>query len=62
MSSHQGPHHGPDAGLDEARRGHVRRQSGGGPDAGAEAASEKKDDVIDADFQEVDEKDQKKRA
>ncbi|AWV16111.1 MULTISPECIES: molecular chaperone DnaK [Methylobacterium] len=33
-----------------------------GPDAGAEAASEKKDDVIDADFQEVDEKDQKKRA
>ncbi|QGY02192.1 molecular chaperone DnaK [Methylobacterium mesophilicum SR1.6/6] len=34
-----------------------------GPDAGAEAAAaEKKDDVIDADFQEVDEKDQKKRA
>ena len=34
-----------------------------GPNAGAEAAaSEKKDDVIDADFQEVDEKDQKKRA
>ncbi|URD36269.1 molecular chaperone DnaK [Methylobacterium tardum] len=34
-----------------------------GPDAGAEAAaSEKKDDVIDADFQEVGEKDQKKRA
>ena len=34
-----------------------------GPDAGAEAAaSEKKDDVIDADFQEVDDKDQKKRA
>ncbi|KST59912.1 molecular chaperone DnaK [Methylobacterium sp. GXS13] len=36
---------------------------GAGPEAGAEAgASEKKDDVIDADFQEVDEKDQKKRA
>ncbi|MCJ2050569.1 molecular chaperone DnaK [Methylobacterium sp. J-070] len=33
-----------------------------GPEAGAEAAAEKKDDVIDADFQEVDEKDQKKRA
>ncbi|WP_342107613.1 molecular chaperone DnaK [Methylobacterium sp. SI9] len=34
-----------------------------GPDAGAEAqAGEKKDDVIDADFQEVDDKDQKKRA
>ena len=30
--------------------------------AGAEAAAEKKDDVIDADSQEVDEKDQKKRA
>jgi len=38
-------------------------QQGAGPEAGAEAgASEKKDDVIDADFQEVDEKDQKKRA
>ena len=24
---HQGPHHGPDAGLDEARRGHVRRRA-----------------------------------
>ncbi|CAM3287698.1 MULTISPECIES: molecular chaperone DnaK [Methylobacterium] len=36
---------------------------GAGPEAGAEAgASEKKDDVIDADFQEVDDKDQKKRA
>ncbi|MCJ2120517.1 molecular chaperone DnaK [Methylobacterium sp. J-001] len=36
---------------------------GASPEAGAEAgASEKKDDVIDADFQEVDEKDQKKRA
>jgi molecular chaperone DnaK len=36
---------------------------GAGAEAGAEAgASEKKDDVIDADFQEVDEKDQKKRA
>ncbi|MCJ2095424.1 molecular chaperone DnaK [Methylobacterium sp. J-072] len=36
---------------------------GAGPEAGAEAgASEKKDDVIDADFQEVEEKDQKKRA
>jgi len=34
-----------------------------GPEAGAEAqAGEKKDDVIDADFQEVDDKDQKKRA
>ena len=36
-----------------------------GPDgaaAGGEASAEKKDDVIDADFQEVDEKDQKKRA
>ncbi|MDP4004602.1 molecular chaperone DnaK [Methylobacterium sp. NEAU K] len=34
-----------------------------GPEAGAEGhAAEKKDDVIDADFQEVDEKDQKKRA
>jgi molecular chaperone DnaK len=34
-----------------------------GPEAGAEAhAAEKKDDVIDADFQEVDDKDQKKRA
>ena len=35
-----------------------------GPDAaaGAEGAEAKKDDVIDADFQEVDEKDQKKRA
>ncbi len=30
--------------------------------ASAEASAEKKDDVIDADFQEVDEKDQKKRA
>ncbi|GEP03271.1 molecular chaperone DnaK [Methylobacterium oxalidis] len=34
----------------------------GGPEAGPEAGAEKKDDVIDADFQEVDEKDQKKRA
>ncbi|MCJ2136806.1 molecular chaperone DnaK [Methylobacterium sp. J-026] len=35
----------------------------GGPEAGAEAhGAEKKDDVIDADFQEVDDKDQKKRA
>ncbi|SDO14161.1 molecular chaperone DnaK [Methylobacterium phyllostachyos] len=34
-----------------------------GPEAGAEAQTgEKKDDVIDADFQEVDDKDQKKRA
>ncbi len=35
-----------------------------GPEAAAsaEASAEKKDDVIDADFQEVDEKDQKKRA
>ena len=35
-----------------------------GPDAAAagEASAEKKDDVIDADFQEVDDKDQKKRA
>ena len=35
-----------------------------GPDAAAagEAGAEKKDDVIDADFQEVDDKDQKKRA
>jgi molecular chaperone DnaK len=38
--------------------------SQGGDAAGPEAAAgaEKKDDVIDADFQEVDEKDQKKRA
>ncbi|AWN40344.1 molecular chaperone DnaK [Methylobacterium durans] len=34
----------------------------GGPEAGPEAGAEKKDDVIDADFQEVDDKDQKKRA
>jgi molecular chaperone DnaK len=38
--------------------------SQGGDAAGPEVAAgaEKKDDVIDADFQEVDEKDQKKRA
>ncbi|MDR7039822.1 molecular chaperone DnaK [Methylobacterium sp. BE186] len=34
----------------------------GGPEGGPEAGAEKKDDVIDADFQEVDDKDQKKRA
>ena len=38
-------------------------QAEGAPGAeGASASAEKKDDVIDADFQEVDEKDQKKRA
>ncbi|ACL61676.1 molecular chaperone DnaK [Methylobacterium nodulans] len=35
---------------------------GAGPEAGADQAQAKKDDVIDADFQEVDDKDQKKRA
>jgi molecular chaperone DnaK len=37
-------------------------QAEGAPGASAEAGADKKDDVIDADFQEVDEKDQKKRA
>ena len=37
-------------------------QNEGAPGEGATASAEKKDDVIDADFQEVDEKDQKKRA
>ncbi|WP_342151406.1 molecular chaperone DnaK [Methylorubrum sp. SB2] len=37
-------------------------QNEGAPGEGASASAEKKDDVIDADFQEVDDKDQKKRA
>ncbi|KQT53463.1 Fe-S protein assembly chaperone HscA [Methylobacterium sp. Leaf456] len=37
-------------------------QNEGAPGEGASASTEKKDDVIDADFQEVDDKDQKKRA
>lgn len=37
-------------------------QNEGAPGEGATASAEKKDDVIDADFQEVDDKDQKKRA
>ena len=59
----QGPHHGPDAGLHEARRGHVPGDAGQ-PKAAKKPprARPKKDDVIDADFQEVDEDDKKKRA
>ena len=63
---HQGAHHRPDAGVDEARRGHVRRRRrrrrGGGEPEGGAGGEAKKDDVIDADFQEVDEQDKKKRA
>jgi hypothetical protein len=50
---HQGLAYTADAGFDEARRSHVRqaRQQRRKPTPGREA---KKDDVVDADFKEVD--------
>ena len=57
----QGSHQRPDAGADEARRGHVQ---GGGPvgwPRGRRGGRRPKDDVIDAEFREVDD-DKKKSA
>ncbi len=59
----QGPHQRPDAGADEARRGHVQGAAGraaAGDAGGGGRRAEAKDDVIDAEFREVD--DDKKKS
>ncbi len=64
---HQGQDQHADAGLDEARRGDVQQaeQAGQGGDGGASggsAAGGKKDDVVDADFEEVDDDKKNKKS